>query len=214
LILVAVLLWIGWDLAVPSRHDLRDFDPAKVARLETAMWRSYYTRRPAALFMQLSEALRGQYGMPFWRSGLAALYAARAAVTFQKGHNRSEYARALPDLERYYGLIRRGSKSPFDVAGAAGQELEWWIVHRERAGRPAGDLERALAELQAGVYGRPAGDFSEHARARAEAMSIRDSTAAGGGTGEKDWMRIRALLESSWGSLHAAVRRPMETANR
>jgi hypothetical protein len=41
-ILAALLvLWAVIDLAGSSKHDLREFDGHEVARLETAMWRSY-----------------------------------------------------------------------------------------------------------------------------------------------------------------------------
>ncbi len=194
----AVALWIAADFAAPVRHDLREFDPHEVGRLETAMWRSYYDHRPVRLFGELTTLLREQFGLPFWRSGLGAWYAARAAVVFQRGRDRAEYERALPDLVRYYGLIRRASATPFDVERVARLELEWWIVHRQRDRHTPGDLDRALADLQAAVYGRPTSDFLEHGRLRAEAMAVRDS----GG----DWGRIAGLLDASWASLARSVR--------
>jgi hypothetical protein len=192
-----IAVWIAYDFAVPGRHDLRDFDPHEVGREETAMWRSYYDHRPVKLFAELATLLRHQFHVPFWRSCLGAFYAARSAVVFQKGHDRAEYEQALPDLVRYYSLIRRASATPFDVDRVAALELEWWIVHRQRDHHPPGDLDRALAQLQAAIYQRPEADFARHARLRAEAMLIRD----GGG----DWGRIASLLDGSWVSLRDAV---------
>ncbi len=40
---------------IPRPADLRAFDPAEMARLETAMWRDYYDKRYAALFYHLYE---------------------------------------------------------------------------------------------------------------------------------------------------------------
>jgi hypothetical protein len=97
----------------------------------------------------------------------------------------------------YYGLIRRASATPFDVQRVAELELEWWIVHRQRDRHAPGDLERALAEQQAAIYGRPAAEFQRHARLRAQAMLVRD---AGG-----DWGRIAELLDRSWVALYDAV---------
>ncbi len=91
-------LWIGADILYPTRADLRAFDAHAVARLETQMWRSYYEHHVIRLFNELAELLQRQYVMPFWRSRVAAYQAARAAVTFQRGHNRSEYLNALPNL--------------------------------------------------------------------------------------------------------------------
>ncbi|MDI2077250.1 MULTISPECIES: hypothetical protein [Bradyrhizobium] len=47
---------------IPRRADLRAFDPAEMARLETAMWRDYYDKRYAALFYHLYESTRTQFG--------------------------------------------------------------------------------------------------------------------------------------------------------
>ncbi|MBZ5728288.1 MAG: hypothetical protein LAP87_25295 [Acidobacteriia bacterium] len=204
LLVAALALWIALDLYLPLHHDLRRFAPVQVAALETAMWRSYYDHRPIALFRELTTLLRQEYGMPLWRSGVAAYRAAHAARVFQRGRSRGDYELALPDLVSYYGLIRRSSSTPFDVGEAARLELEWWIVHRERASHASGDLDTALARLQAAIYSLPAARFAMHARYRSEAMRIRDAQ-AGQGLTAVDWRRIEQLLRLSWGSLHSAV---------
>ncbi|HET8549940.1 MAG TPA: hypothetical protein VFL57_18145 [Bryobacteraceae bacterium] len=202
---VLLAAWIIADLSSKTRHDLRDFDPAKVARLETSMWRSYYDHERLRLFSELGELLRRQYHLPLWSSWKGAFHAARAAVIFQKGRGREDYLRALPDLEKFYGLIHRHSQTSFDVRAVAALELEWWIVHRERARHSRRRLETALAELQSRIYGLPPSRFDEHARARAEAMLLRDARAESGGVSENDWQQIGALLNRSWLSLHHAV---------
>jgi len=205
---LAVLgVWIAWDLAGSRRHSLRHFDGHQVGRLETAMWRSYYDHRSVRLFGELVQLLREQYHLRFWQSCAGAFHAARSAVVFQKGHNRSEYERALPDLVKYYRLIRRASDEDFQVDRVARLELEWWIVHRERSQRPRADLDRALAELQVAIYREPAERFEPHAKARAEAMLLRDTSAEAGGVTERDWARIGELLDASWVSLAGVVAR-------
>ena len=203
--LVLLLGWLAFDLYAPRRTRLRDFDPNEVARLETGMWRAYYERRRLALFTQLGELLRTQYGLPFARSNAVAFRAARAAFVFKDGRGRADYERALPDLVKFYTEIREVSDVPFDVERAARLELEWWIVHRERRRHQPGDLERALAELAAEVYRVPAERLAEHASLRAEAMSVRDTRAEQGGVTEQDWRRIDELLHASWQSLWKAV---------
>jgi len=197
--------WLAYDLYAPRRTSLRRFDPEEVARLETAMWRSYYDRRRLALFLELAELLRTQYRLPFWRSNAVAYRAARAAFVFKDGKARAEYERALPDLVGFYQSIREVADTDFDAGRAARLELEWWIVHRERKEHAPGDLARALAELQAEIFRGPAALFEEHARLRAEAMLIRDSKAEAGGVSEEDWRRIDELLHDSWRSLRRAV---------
>lgn len=204
-LVVVLLAWVAFDLYVPRRTSMREFDADEAARLETAMWRSYYSRERAKLFGQLAELLRTQYRLPFWRSNAVAYRAAKAAFVFKDGRGRADYERALPDLVSFYNSIRAVSDTDFDVERAARLELEWWIIHRERRRHAPGDLERSLAELQAELFDIPAERFAEHARLRAEAMDIRDTKAEHGGVTEEDWRRIDELLHGSWRSLHAVV---------
>jgi len=204
-LMAGLIGWSAYDLLIPRTTSLRQFDSSEVARLETAMWRSYYAKERVRLFGQMSELLRTQYRLPLLRSNLVAYQAARAAFVFKGGHERGDYEQALPSLISYYAAIRRVSAEPFEVEQAAKLELEWWIIHRERQRHPPGDLERALAELPAAIYHLPAERFAEHARLRAEAMTIRDDRAEAGGVSEADWQRIDELLHASWRSLWQAV---------
>jgi hypothetical protein len=206
LILALTILGVLYDLFYPRTIQMREFDPDEVARLETAMWRSYYEKHRARLFNEMSELLRSQYRMPLVRSNLVAYYAAHAAFVFKDGHERSDYEKALPDLIKFYSAVRRMSDIPFDVDRAARLELEWWIIHRQRAQHAPGDLDRALAELQAEIYHVPTDRLMEHAHLRAEAMTIRDTKAEQGGVTEADWARINELLKESWRSLAKAVK--------
>jgi hypothetical protein len=203
--LVAVGGWLCFDLYGPRTTKMRDFDPNEVARLETDMWRSYYARERVKLFNQLAELLRSQYQMPFATSNAVAYHAAKAAFVFKDGKKREDYEKALPDLVSFYQAIRDGSDIPFDVDKAAKLELEWWIVHRQRALHKTGDLDRALAELPAEIYQVPPDRLMEHARLRAEAMTIRDRKAEEGGLSQEDWTKIEELLRASWQSLWKAV---------
>ena len=208
IVLVLALLICGvlYDLYFPRTTHMREFDPDEVARLETAMWRSYYDKQRLRLFNELSELLRTQYHMPLIRSNQVAYYAANAAFVFKQGKERADYEKALPDLLKFYGEIRKLSDIPFDADRAARLELEWWIVHRQRAQHAPGDLDKALAELQAEIYRVPVERVMEHGRLRAEAMTIRDTKADNGGVTEADWARINDLLRESWRSLARAVR--------
>ena len=207
-LLVAVAVWAGVDLSRRPTSHLKQFNPAEVGRLETEMWRSYYERRRVSLFRQLAEALRTQYGLSFLRSNVVGYRAAKASFVFKDGHGRADYEKALPDLVSFYKSIRETSDIPFDAERTARLELEWWIIHRQRADYPPQDLVNALAELQAEIYRVPAASLLQHARLRAEAMTIRDNRAEQGGVTEADWKRIGELLNQSWRSLHTAVNNP------
>lgn len=205
-ILIALLVWLGFDLYGPRHHSLRDFDPNEVARLETAMWRSYYDKEQVKLFNQLTELLRTQYGMPFATSNAVGYQAAKAAFVFKEGKKREDYEKALPNLVKFYQAIHDGADIDFDVQKAAKLELEWWIIHRQRDKHQPGDLDRALAELPAELYRVPVDGLMEHARLRQEAMTIRDQKAEAGGVSEADWAKIAELLRASWRSLYEAVK--------
>jgi hypothetical protein len=208
IVIVLVLLICGalYDLYYPRTTKMREFNPDEVARLETAMWRSYYEKQRLQLFNELAELLRSQYGMSQLKSNQVAYYGANAAFVFKQGHERSDYEKALPDLLKFYAAIRKMSDIPFDVDRAARLELEWWIIHRQRDQHAPGDLAKALAELQAEIYQVPIDRVLEHGRLRAEAMTIRDTQADKGGVTEADWRRINELLKESWGSLAKVVK--------
>jgi hypothetical protein len=113
LVAAVVLAGAGWAAGRlargPARVDIRAFDPDEVARLETAMWRSYYDRRRLPLFWQLAALLRGQFRLAPARSLATAFLAARAAAVFQVGRRHADYEQALPYLERYYAAILAAS---------------------------------------------------------------------------------------------------------
>ena len=158
-LVVALAAWICFDLYRPHKVDIREFDADEVARLDTAMWRSYYARQRFQLFREAGELLDTEFHFPFWRRQLVAYYAAKAAFDFKDGRYRLEYERAMPDLRNFYGEIHDVSTTDFDVENAARLELEWWIVHRERQQHPPGDLARALARRAAAIYGVPSADL-------------------------------------------------------
>ncbi len=204
-VIIVISAWAAVDLFGPRSSSLRQFDANEVARLETAMWRSYYDKHRFRLFRQLAELLRTQYRMPFFRSNVVAYQAAKAAFVFKEGHGRNDYEEALPNLVKFYAAIHQVGGVNFEVEKAAKLELEWWIIHRERQTHTRADLDRALAELAAEVYRVPAERLMEHARLRAEAMLIRDDLAEAGGVTEADWKKIDELLHASWQSLWKAV---------
>ena len=150
-------------------------------------------RGQSSLMAGLAESHRAQFGQSFSRAWLTAYYAARAAFVFKDGESRDDYRKALEPLRTYYAATLPPGSA--DVNRVAELELEWWILHRERAGEP---LVEALAALQAEIYRMPVERFRRHAELRAEAMRLCD---AGG-----DWGEIARLLDGSWMALSDAVR--------
>ena len=60
-IAIVLMLMVGallYDLYYPRTAKMREFDPNQVARLETAMWRSYYDKKQVQLFNQFECCAR------------------------------------------------------------------------------------------------------------------------------------------------------------
>ncbi len=204
LVLLAVAALVTVDFATSRRAGFREFDGATMGRLDADMWRSYYERRPVRLFWQLAASHREQFNTGVLRSFKVAYLAARAAFTFKDGRSREEYARALPDLERYFTTLNSIAAEPFDPRQAARDELEWWIIRREPAQHATADWERYVAAVASNIYHRPPEVVAEYARLRVEAMVVRDQR--GEEITEADWAGIRSTLVAGWRALAAAVR--------
>lgn len=204
ILLVAALLVAAYAVW-PRRADLRAFDSAGMARLETAMWREYYEKRYGALFYHLYEMSRTQFGFSPLDSVRIALAAARAAKAFQPTRSRSEAAAALPELAAYYALLRPAAPAAFDVEAVARLELDWWQARREAVGPQV--YGRTIAEVAALTYGKSADEPAMLASgiARAEAMSYRDARREAM-TGA-DWVEIEAQLLRAYQLLKSGIAR-------
>lgn len=194
-------------MLAPSRHSIRQFDAKEVARLETAMWRSYYDKNPVLLFWQLAGGLRQQFHAPFWRSFSLAFLATKAAFVFKEGQSQADYQRALPSLITYYEAIQKLTLEQFDVKKVAALELNWWIIHRQRNRYSYGDLAIALEKTSAALYNQPVAQFTTYARLRANAMRLCDEAGRqSDGATNANWYSIEQELALAWGTLYKSVR--------
>jgi hypothetical protein len=183
-----------------------DFDPDRLADLETAMWKAYYRRQPARLFGYLLKGLREQAHASWPRAIVASLFLTKAAAGFAR--STGDYERFAPDVARGYRLL--GLPSHVDAGEVARRELRWWVVRREiglTAGAAAGD---AITRLYASLYDVPEEAVAEAGRLRGEAAEVRDRGASldpDGPTarGLAYWPDVARLLRDSYRSLHAAV---------
>jgi hypothetical protein len=191
--------------AVPRHADLRAFDPAEMARLETAMWRDYYDKRYAALFCHLYQSTRTQFGFSPLQSLRIAFSAAEAARAFQPTRSRREADAALPALVAYYRDFARAAPVAFDVGEAARLELDWWQARREAVGPQ--DYGLTIGRVAALTYGKSADEAGvrHFGIARAEAMAFRD--ARGEAITQADWVRIEGQLCDAYRSLKASLGR-------
>src|SRR5262245_15976033 len=96
-------------VAIPRNADLAAFDPQRMAERETAMWRDYYDKRYIRLFWDMYRSSRTEFRFSPLDSFRIALAAAHAARLFQPTTSREEAGVALPPLEVYYALLRKGA---------------------------------------------------------------------------------------------------------
>ncbi len=201
-VLILLGLWIIVDLNLSRSVNFRQFDPVVVGQLDADMWRSYYEKKKLKFFWQMSKLVREQFHAPFWRSFPMSYRAAKAAFVFKEGHNRDDYAKALPFLEKYYADINALSDKPFDIKTMTQQELEWWIIRREKE-HTTTDWEHILAETAAIIYHEPPEKFADYARLRVAAMFYRDQK--GTHITEADWLKINDLCIQSWQAVQTAL---------
>ena len=191
LTLALVVAASGAYAAWPRHADLRGFEPAEIARLETAMWRDYYEKRYVALFGHLYELSRTQFGFAPLDSVRIALSAAQAAKAFQPTGSRAAADAALPPLVTYYRLLASAAPGGFDVTEVARLRPEQYGV--------------TVARVAAITYGKPMDDPSLliSGIGRADAMAYRD--ALGQAMTDPDWSEIECRLRRAYSSLKAAV---------
>jgi hypothetical protein len=183
-----------------------DFDPDELARLETRMWKAYYRRQPARLFVLLIEALHAQARVSWPRTLAASLLLTKAAAGFAR--STVDYERFAPDIGRAYRLL--GLPDHVDAEAVARHELRWWVVRRElglASGSGAGD---AITDLYATIYDVPPERVAEAGRLRGLAAEARDRGASDDpegsrGSGRAYWPEVARLLRDSYRSLHAGL---------
>ena len=183
-----------------------EFDPDRLAALETAMWKAYYRRQPARLFGLLIQGLREQAHASWPRAVAASLFLTKGAAGFAR--STGDYERFAPDIARGYRLL--GLPRNVDADEVARRELRWWVVRREiglAAGAAAGD---AITRLYAALYDVPESTVAEAGRLRGVAAEVRDRGASvdpddSTGRGAAYWPEVARLLRDSYRALHEAL---------
>jgi hypothetical protein len=191
------LLYVG----IPRSADLRAFDPQRMAERETAMWRDYYDKRYVGLFWDLYSSSRTEFRFSPLDSFRIALAAAHAARLFQPTTSREEAGVALPPLEVYYSLLRKGAPAEFDPDKAAQLELDWWQARREKVA--AQDYGKTIAATASLIYGVENPSIEESGALRAAAMAYRD--ARNDKMTDADWRAISGQLAAAYGKLKDGI---------
>jgi hypothetical protein len=136
---------------------------------------AYYRRRWFALLRASILLTRHTFGLPWPSTLLGAWHVLRANQLWAPfPDNDPDGARRA--MERFYTLVARRHREPFDPRRAAALEVDWWRVHRahQHAGADRRDLVDALGALYSYVYGVTAQDVRVAAEQRALAMDHAD----------------------------------------
>jgi hypothetical protein len=197
---VACLVWAVW----PRTANLRDFDAEEVARIEAGMWRDYYERDYKHLWLQLFNLHYRQYHFSPARSLELATAASQAAKIFQPTTNRDEAQIALPELTKYYSLLKESSGESFDPAKVAATELDWWQLRRET--NAPEKYCATIADVTEKLFGVKNDHTKEAARLRARMMRYRDDR-RDGKMQPSDWTHIEKNLIESYRELRRGVAR-------
>ena len=184
-----------------------DFDPDRLAELETGMWKAYYRRQPARLYVLLIRGLREQAHASWPRALASSLLLTKAAIGFAR--STGDYDRFGPTIARAYRLL--GLPRDVNAEEVARWELRWWVVRREiglAAGNAAGE---AISTMYAALYQLPVDRVAEAGRLRGIAAEIRDRGASSdpaGATGRGDdyWPEVGRYLAESYRNLHTVLR--------
>jgi hypothetical protein len=197
--LAVVVATFAWFQDAVSGPDMTGFDPQKMGRLESAMWRSYYEGHWPQLACQTMAVACAQYGFSWWAGSRLSLHAARAALFFRKN---TDDPRCLPELEQYYAIISKATGQKFDARAAAALELEWWKERRQNVAPK--DYAKTIARATSLVYGVPEGTVLPAAMMRAEAMAYRDAR-RDGKMSDADWQEVSRQLRLAYASLKETV---------
>lgn len=186
------------------KTDIAQFDPTNVAKIDAAMWRSYYNHQFYKLFWQLLTLIKAQLGLSWLVTIRLAYYSAWAAADYRiRKHTGVNHSRVLANLTKFYELISRHSVKRFDYKRAAELELAWWDVHRSSTTNNK-VLEQSLANNMAAIYNVAPEKLADYAHYRAEAMILPrhegdDQPVA------TDWDNVESLLIKAWASLYSAI---------
>ena len=186
-------------LTPPRRpRSLREFDPDRLASLETRMWQAYYAKERPRLFLLLVTLLHEQYHYSWATAATEGFHLARAAATF--GDLKDHYDVVLPDLEAAYGRVRDWTGAAFDPRAVARAELAWWEARRVPGRSSVEQIGQLIAEEYALLYESSPSNMAAAALLRARAAALRDAHAE-----HPDWSTISRLLQASYRELRLAL---------
>jgi hypothetical protein len=179
-------------------RSMRQFEPARLADLETRMWQADYAKARVRRFGLAMTMLHEQYRYSWATAAVEGFHLARAAATF--GDLQGGYEVVVPDLETAYAQARSWTGAAFDPRAVARAELAWWVARRTPDQNSAEQIGALIAQQYALLYETTPENVAEPAFLRARAAALRDRQAT-----SPDWDTIARLLRASYDELLHAL---------
>jgi len=185
-----------------AKVNLRQFDYAKVAQIDSAMWQSYYNHKFYKLFWQMLLLLKNQLGLGWFKTVRLAFYSAWAAADYRIHRGNTNNTRIENNLIKFYKLISDNATEQFDYKKAGQLEVVWWEIHRASS-KSNEQLKKSLAAAVAAMFNENPNKMDKYARYRAEAMFLPAHTSDK--VSKTNWVMVGELLEKSWHELFISI---------
>ena len=182
--------------------NLREFNPERVAKIETEMWQAYYRHNFLKLFILLLRLVHNQFQLGYFYTIKTAYYSAIAAIIFRKSRGKENKDLLEKKLTKFFKNVSAVAQDKFDYQKAAELELQWWMVDRYPEKYPI-DRRNALGKAMASVYNIDPEKLATYSEYRAQAMELQDE--AEKENKEADWGKVQSLLLASYESLYKAI---------
>lgn len=196
-LLKAILLLLILGLAAyafwPRTPSLKDFEPARLAKLQVEIWNA----RPARINLEVLVAsfhiYAGEYHLPPAAAAAMAFDAARAFQIFQTAADAPDQEAALVPLERVFTRLKDGTRTAFDPHLAARLQLAIWALRTETS-RQA-ELVAAWSEFLGLLYGCPSRQAVPAAKSFVSASGLAKSgkSPAAEKAAEDGWRQVQQL---------------------
>lgn len=181
---------------------LTTFDYKAVARLDMAMWTTYYSgnRGSIKLLTQAFKLIKLELGFSWIATIMMAYYTARAALYYRLKKRDENYKGAKKYLVKLFRVVSNNCAQPFDYNKTAQLELEWWDIERYPS-KHEESLSNALADNMACLFNVTAKSMEDYGVNRA--LAIRLTSRLGNKNLESS--EIYDNFEQAWRSLHLEI---------
>lgn len=177
--------------------------PARLAKLETEMWRAYYEQDFAHLSYRIYQLFTEEFTLSLSSSLRAAYHATKAASIMRSlpgTTSKQEYrTQILPNLTEFFEVIKHDLNAEYDSQSVATAELDWWITRRTHEHNDIKKIGLQIAKVYSLMTARDNENIRRAGILRAHAAWLRDQQQIN--KGRVNWQQIESLLKQSYENL-------------